>query len=93
MRWIRYQANSVPVYGIVEGDEVIEVRGDPFSGYERTPIHCPLSSVKLLVPVEPPTFYCAVLNYTSISSRRRENEVKSRICPRPPISVIAPIMP
>ena len=63
MRWIRYQANGAPVYGIVEGDEVIEVRGDPFFGYRRTRIHRPLSSVKLLVPVEPRTFYCAVLNY------------------------------
>ena len=63
MRWIRYQANGAPVYGIVEGDEVIEVRGDPLFGYKRTTIHRPLSSVKLLVPVEPRTFYCAVLNY------------------------------
>jgi len=36
MRWIRYQANGNPVYGIVEGDMVTEVRGDPFAGYEKT---------------------------------------------------------
>jgi 2-keto-4-pentenoate hydratase/2-oxohepta-3-ene-1,7-dioic acid hydratase in catechol pathway len=63
MRWIRYETNGKAVYGIVEGDEVIEVRGDPFSGYERTAIRRPLSSVKLLPPVEPRTFYCAGLNY------------------------------
>jgi 2-keto-4-pentenoate hydratase/2-oxohepta-3-ene-1,7-dioic acid hydratase in catechol pathway len=63
MRWIRYEADGKPVYGIVEGNEVIEVRGDPFSGYERTAVRRPLSSVKLLVPVEPRTFYCAGLNY------------------------------
>jgi hypothetical protein len=31
MRWIRYEAEGQPVYGIVEGDMVTEVRGDPFS--------------------------------------------------------------
>jgi 2-keto-4-pentenoate hydratase/2-oxohepta-3-ene-1,7-dioic acid hydratase in catechol pathway len=63
MRWVRYQANGSPAYGIVEGDEVTEARGDPFAGYERTTIRRPLSSVRLLVPVEPRTFYCAGLNY------------------------------
>ena len=63
MRWIRYEANGKAVYGIVEGDNITEVRGDPFAGYERTVIRHPLSSVKLLVPVEPRTFYCAGLNY------------------------------
>ncbi len=63
MRWIRYETNGKAVYGIVEGNDVTEVRGDPFTGYERTPTRAPLSSVKLLVPVEPRTFYCAGLNY------------------------------
>jgi 2-keto-4-pentenoate hydratase/2-oxohepta-3-ene-1,7-dioic acid hydratase in catechol pathway len=63
MRWIRYEADLQPVYGIVEGDMVTEVRGDPFSGYEKTTTLRPLSSVKLLAPVEPRTFYCAGLNY------------------------------
>jgi 2-keto-4-pentenoate hydratase/2-oxohepta-3-ene-1,7-dioic acid hydratase in catechol pathway len=63
MRWIRYEGDGKAVYGIVEGDQVTEVRGDPFAGYERTASRRPLSSVKLLVPVEPRTFYCAVLNY------------------------------
>ena len=63
MRWIRYETNGKAVYGILEGDDVTEVRGDPFAGYERTAIRHPLASVKLLVPVEPRTFYAAGLNY------------------------------
>ena len=70
MRWIRYEANGSRVYGVLEGDEVIEVRGDPFSGYKRTMIHQPFSSVRLLVPVEPRTFYCAVLNYSAAARKR-----------------------
>ena len=64
MRWVRYETEGRAVYGIVEGNDVVEVSGDPFVGYERTSIRRPLSSLKLLVPVEPRTFYCAVLNYT-----------------------------
>ena len=63
MRWVRYETNGHPAYGIIEGDTVTEVKGDPFAGYERTAIRRPLSGIKLLVPVEPRTFYCAGLNY------------------------------
>jgi 2-keto-4-pentenoate hydratase/2-oxohepta-3-ene-1,7-dioic acid hydratase in catechol pathway len=63
MRWVRYEANGHPTYGIVEGHEVAEVEGDPFAGYHKTPVRRPLAALKLLVPVEPRTFYCAGLNY------------------------------
>ena len=62
MRWIRYETNGGPAYGIVEGDTVSEVKGDPFTGYEKTSTRNKLSAVKLLVPVEPRTFYCAGIN-------------------------------
>jgi 2-keto-4-pentenoate hydratase/2-oxohepta-3-ene-1,7-dioic acid hydratase in catechol pathway len=63
MRWVRYETNGHPAYGILEGDTITEVKGDPFAGYERTAVRRPLTSVKLMVPVEPRTFYCAGLNY------------------------------
>jgi 2-keto-4-pentenoate hydratase/2-oxohepta-3-ene-1,7-dioic acid hydratase in catechol pathway len=63
MRWVRYDANGRAAYGIVEGDQVTEVEGDPFAGYRRTAMRRPLAALKLLVPVEPRTFYCAGLNY------------------------------
>jgi 2-keto-4-pentenoate hydratase/2-oxohepta-3-ene-1,7-dioic acid hydratase in catechol pathway len=63
MRWIRFSRNGGAAYGIVEGESVIEVRGDPFVGYEKTGTKLPLRGVKLLVPVEPRTFYAAGLNY------------------------------
>ena len=63
MRWARFDQNGTPSYGVVEGDEIIPVRGSPFEMWERTSTHLPLSSVKLLVPVIPPTFYAAGMNY------------------------------
>jgi 2-keto-4-pentenoate hydratase/2-oxohepta-3-ene-1,7-dioic acid hydratase in catechol pathway len=76
MRWVRYEANGRPTYGIIEGSEVVEVAGDPFAGYQRTAIRRPLGSVKLLVPVEPRTFYCAGLNYADhvIDAARKRGE-------------------
>jgi 2-keto-4-pentenoate hydratase/2-oxohepta-3-ene-1,7-dioic acid hydratase in catechol pathway len=76
MRWVRYEADGAATYGMLEGDEVVEVRGDPFQGYEATKKRRPLASVKLLVPVMPRTFYAAGLNYlehvTAVANRRGE---------------------
>ena len=63
MRWCRFQDTDGASYGIIEGDEVIAVTGSPFEQYQRTNERRPLDSVKLLVPVIPPTFYAAGLNY------------------------------
>ena len=63
MRWIRYAAEGRESFGILEGEQVIEVRGDPFAGYERTATRRRFGDVKLLIPVVPRTFYAAGLNY------------------------------
>ena len=64
MRWIRYEADGKAHYGILEGDEIVEVSGDPFDGYEATKTRRRLNAVKILVPVpNPPNFYAAGLNY------------------------------
>src|SRR3984957_12737473 len=63
MRWARFEQNGTPTYGVVEGEEIIPVRGSPFDMWERTAARLPLASVKLLLPVVPPTFYAAGLNY------------------------------
>ena len=64
MRWVRYEGDSGgAVFGIVEGDEVEEVSGSPFDGYERTGKRRALADVRLLIPFEPKTFYAAGVNY------------------------------
>ena len=65
MRWIKFTAQGKTAYGILEGNQIFEVAGDPFAGYERTSRVHPLAAVKLEVPVVPRTFYCAGLNYTT----------------------------
>ncbi len=65
MRWIRFTANGKTGYGIVDGERIAEVIGDPFGRWERTATTHALGSVKIEVPVIPRTFYCAGLNYTT----------------------------
>jgi 2-keto-4-pentenoate hydratase/2-oxohepta-3-ene-1,7-dioic acid hydratase in catechol pathway len=74
MRWCRFQSGRTVAYGIIEESTVTEVTGTPFEGYARTSTSFLLSQVKLLVPVIPPTFYAAGVNYrehvTEMAHRR-----------------------
>jgi 2-keto-4-pentenoate hydratase/2-oxohepta-3-ene-1,7-dioic acid hydratase in catechol pathway len=63
MLWCRFQHGESAATGIVEGDAVIAIEGDPFGRHTRTSTRHKLSDVKLLVPVVPPTFYAIGSNY------------------------------
>ena len=76
MKWCRYQAGDKISYGVIEGDAVTAVEGSPFDSYTKTSNSQPLSSVKLLAPVIPPTFYAAGINFkehvTEMAHKRGE---------------------
>lgn len=78
MRWIRFSQAGKTAYGLVEGDRIAEVAGDPFAGYERTQRTHALDAVKIEVPVVPPTFFCVGLNY---AEHIREAAAKLGIAP------------
>jgi 2-keto-4-pentenoate hydratase/2-oxohepta-3-ene-1,7-dioic acid hydratase in catechol pathway len=63
MRWLRFTANQTSSWGIVEGDRVIAVDGDPFAEWRRSARAHALADVKIELPVMPRTFYCVGLNY------------------------------
>jgi 2-keto-4-pentenoate hydratase/2-oxohepta-3-ene-1,7-dioic acid hydratase in catechol pathway len=63
MKWCRFQSGAKVAYGIIDGTSVTEVAGSPFEQWTKTSTTVPLSAVKLLVPVIPPTFYAAGINY------------------------------
>lgn len=63
MRWIRFSLAERTAFGIVEGDRIREVAGDPFGGYETTQRVHGLDTIKIEVPLVPRTFYCVGLNY------------------------------
>jgi 2-keto-4-pentenoate hydratase/2-oxohepta-3-ene-1,7-dioic acid hydratase in catechol pathway len=77
MKWCRFQSGATGdsgAYGLIEGETVIEVTGSPFETPTRTATMHPLRAVRLLVPVIPPTFYAAGVNYrehvTEMAHRR-----------------------
>ena len=78
MKWCRFQSGDSVLYGYIENGKVVGVTGSPFMDYKKTRAH-PLKNVNLLVPVIPPTFYAAGLNYrehVSAIAKERGEEPK-----------------
>ncbi|GIT02025.1 MAG: hypothetical protein CM1200mP27_06500 [Chloroflexota bacterium] len=63
MKWCRFSTGGPISFGIIEDDMVTEVEGSPFESYKKTSNSHKLNAVKLEVPVIPPTFYAAGINY------------------------------
>jgi 2-keto-4-pentenoate hydratase/2-oxohepta-3-ene-1,7-dioic acid hydratase in catechol pathway len=63
MRWLKFTASGQTSWGVIEGDKVIAVSGDPFGEHKRTAQSYALKDVKIELPVMPRTFYCVGLNY------------------------------
>ena len=64
MRLIKFTKSGRTAYGVVEGDQVAELRGSLFDAPERTGQSHALSDIKVEVPLLPRTFYAAGLNYS-----------------------------
>ena len=65
MKLGHFEKEGRAFYGIVEGDDVLELEGSPFAGGRRTDRRHALAGLKLLVPCTPGNFYCAGLNYAA----------------------------
>src|ERR1700682_1167886 len=63
MRWLKFTSNEQTSWGIVEGDRVIAVSGDPFCESQRRARSHFLAGGKIELPIMPRTFYCVGLNY------------------------------
>ena len=91
MRWARFTANGNTRYGLVEANRIQTVDGTPFGEHILTGNYHALESVKLEVPVIPPTFYCAGFNYLGhIKEHGKPWVVETS--PRNPISAIGQSM-
>lgn len=73
MRWARYERNGIH-YGIVEGDRVVAVDGNPFASWSRTGATHRLEDLRLLIPVVPTTFYCVGFNYVAHANAFNKSE-------------------
>jgi 2-keto-4-pentenoate hydratase/2-oxohepta-3-ene-1,7-dioic acid hydratase in catechol pathway len=64
-KYVRYQAGAVTALGILDGENIRELRGDLFSNPQPTGKTVKLSAVKLLPPVVPGKVIAVGLNYKS----------------------------
>jgi 2-keto-4-pentenoate hydratase/2-oxohepta-3-ene-1,7-dioic acid hydratase in catechol pathway len=86
MIWCRFEDAGRPRYGLVEGDVVIPVSGDPFRWHE--PHYAeprPRAGLRLRPPVWPGTFFCAGLNYRGHAERAAASGHAQAVPTRPEI--------
>ena len=75
----RFEAGGKTFYGVVEGDEAIELEGSPFGEHRRTATRHRLAGLRTLAPCVPANFYCAGLNYAAHidwANRRKGTNMK-----------------
>lgn len=67
MKVARFSKSGEPRFGIVDGDELVVLQGDPlFSGFDTTDERVPLEEVRLLAPVIPRSkIVCVGRNYAA----------------------------
>src|SRR5437879_7834896 len=80
-----------PRYGLIEGENVVEISGLPWGQWTRGARSSRLADVRLLAPVEPSKIVCIGRNYAAHAAEMG-NEVPKEplIFLRPPSSIIGP---
>ena len=65
MRTARFSKDNAISYGILNGDQIQEIKAEPWVDASPTGRRFALAEVKLEIPVVPRTFYCAGINYAA----------------------------
>jgi len=65
MKIARFRESRRIAYGVVEGDEIAEIRGSIFTRFRITDNRYKLSDVKLLAPTDPLQMWCPGLNFAA----------------------------
>lgn len=63
MKVARFSNGAEPRYGIVDGPELVVLKGHPLSGFDTTGERVPLKEVKLLAPTIPSKVICIGKNF------------------------------
>jgi 2-keto-4-pentenoate hydratase/2-oxohepta-3-ene-1,7-dioic acid hydratase in catechol pathway len=78
-------------FGIVEGDEIVALEGDPFGGIKKTDARRKTADVKLLAPVAPSKVVAVGLNYQEhIDETDADKPTVPVLFIKPSTSVIGP---
>ena len=92
MRIARFSLNGEPRFGIVDGPELVVLKGHPLvSGYDTTGERVPLKDVKLLAPTIPSKIVCIGKNYADhVAEMGREINPEPTIFFKPSSAIIGP---
>lgn len=91
MRFVRLVYNNKISSGLVEGDLVTPIEGNPFTQWKKTGAAIPLDSVKLLAPCVPTKVVAVGLNYSDHAAELAMDIPKEPIIfLKPATSVIGP---
>ena len=82
---------ALPRYGLIEGENVIEISGPPWSVWSRSSRSSRLAEVRLLAPVEPSKIVCIGRNYAAHAAELGNEVPKEPLMfLKPPSSIIGP---
>ncbi|MGC0773564.1 MAG: fumarylacetoacetate hydrolase family protein [Candidatus Acidiferrum sp.] len=80
-----------PLYGLLEGEQIREISGPPWTSWSKGSHTWPVADVRLLAPVEPTKIVCVGRNYAAHAAEFG-NEVPKEplIFLKPPSAIIGP---
>jgi 2-keto-4-pentenoate hydratase/2-oxohepta-3-ene-1,7-dioic acid hydratase in catechol pathway len=91
MREAAASDGASPRYGLIEGENVSEISGPPWSQWSRGSRSSPLAEVRLLAPVEPSKIVCIGRNYAAHAAELGNEVPKEPLMfLKPPSSIIGP---
>jgi 2-keto-4-pentenoate hydratase/2-oxohepta-3-ene-1,7-dioic acid hydratase in catechol pathway len=78
-------------YGLIEGENVVEISGPPWGSWSRGSRSRPLTNVRLLAPAEPSKIVCIGRNYAAHAAELGNEVPKEPLMfLKPPSSIIGP---
>lgn len=100
MRFCRYVprepslTSSLPVYGVLEGEQIREISGVPWGGWSETTLIRRLDEARLLAPVEPSKVVCIGRNYAAHAAELGNEVPKEPLMfLKPPSAIVGPEEP
>src|SRR5947207_13211161 len=86
--------SASPRYGLIEGENVMEISAPPWAPWSRGSRSSRLADVRLLVPVEPSKIVCIVRNYAAhVAALGNDVQKEPVMFIKPPSSIIGPEYP
>jgi len=93
MRFCRFltAGSDMPIYGIVEGDSVLEIMGVPWENWAKAARRHEARGCRLLAPVEPSKIVCVGRNYAAHAAELGNEMPKEPLLfLKPPSAIIGP---